>query len=343
MGCGTGLVSEAILLRLAENGENLEGTHFSAVDLIGEALEKAAAKYRKLCDIHPHLKEVEDSWISMNLEPDALAGIKDITREAAGGTVIPEKLLDRVKGLKSETIDRIKKLSRQTISDILKGEILPPGVWTSIEEETTPGDTLVLKDLNRGARFVTGRLLEEDLKPSGRQGNGRIPPERLETIRSSDLLLAVLDFGDWDREGKLPIDDAAFDGISASLFLSYLFAPGEAVKEFARMLKPGGRLLISTMKPDSDISGIFTKYIADQSSLDARTAKAEDRERNLREARSMLNEAAALFSLEEDGWFRFFNESELIEMMRNAGFTNIQTIESLGNPAQAIIVTGNKK
>ena len=77
--------------------------------------------------------------------------------------------------------------------------------------------------------------------------------------------------------------------------------------------------------------------------MDARSAKDEEREQNLREARSMLNEAAALFSLEEDGWFRFFDENELITMMRNAGLTNIRTFESLGTPAQATIVTGFKK
>jgi len=343
MGCGTGLVSEAILLRLNEENKNLKGTRFTAVDLIDEALDKAADKYRKLCKSHPDLADVEDSWAAMNLEPDALAGIKKAVSESDRKTILIEELLDRVKGLKSETVDHMRTVSRNIISDILKGKIITPGIWSEIEETTSSGDTLILRDLNRAARFVTGDSVEEDLKPSRRLGTGPISSERMSKIRSSDLFLAVLDFGDWSRDGRLPIDNESFDAISASLFLSYLYAPGEAVKEFARMLKPGGRLLISTMKPDSDISGIFTKYIAEQSSLDAQEAKNEERERNLREARSMLNEAAALFSLEEDGWFRFFEEAELINMMREAGLTDIRTFESLGSPAQAIIVTGSKK
>jgi len=343
MGCGTGLVSEAILLRLNENHKELKGTRFTAVDLIDEALDKAAQKYQKLCKSHPDLADVQDSWTAMNLEPDALAGIKKIVSGSDEKLIRIEELQDRVKGLKSETVDRMQTVSRNMISDILKGRIIDTGIWNEIEEKTSSGDVLILRDLNRAARFVTGDLLEEDLKPSRRLGSGPLSIDRIKQIRSSDLFLAVLDFGDWSRDGRLPIDNESFDAISASLFLSYLYAPGEAVKEFARMLKSGGRLVISTMKPDSDISGIFTKYIAEQSSLDAKKAKSEDREKNLREARSMLNEAAALFSLEEDGWFRFFDEAELINMMRDAGLTDIRTFESLGNPAQAIIVTGSKK
>ncbi len=343
MGCGTGLVSEAILLQLAKSHSDLKGSRFTAVDLIDEALDKAAAKYRKLCLTHQSLDAVEDSWIAMNLEPDAFAGIKSAILNSEGELVKIETLLDCVKGLKSETLDRLGTVSEETISDILKGKQIKPELWAAVEETTASGDTLILRDLNRAARFVTGNLYEEDLKPSRRLGTGLLNPKRLEQIRSTDMFLAILDFGDWSREGKLPVKDETFDAINASLFLSYLFAPGEAVSEFARMLKPGGRLVISTMKPDSDISGIFTKYIAEQSSLDAQSAKEEDREQNLREARSMLNEAAALFSLEEDGWFRFFEEAELIKMMRIAGFTNIKAIESLGNPALAIIVSGNKK
>ena len=343
MGCGTGLVSEAILLRMAEGNLNLQGTHFTAVDLVEEALDKAADKYHNLCQSHQNLDAINDSWITMNLEPDALAGIRNIISRSENEFISIENLIDRVKGLKSDIIDHLEGIPAEKISDVLSGKIIQPDIWIEIEGKVNSGDALVLRDLNRAARFISGDLFEEDLKPSKRLNTGALNQTRLKQIRSSDLFLAVLDFGDWSRDGKLSIDDHSFDAISASLFLSYLYAPGEAVKEFARMLKPGGRLVLSTMKPDSDISGIFTKYIAEQSALDAQSAKKEDREHNLREARSMLNEAAALFSLEEDGWFRFFDEVEFINMMREAGFTDIRTVESLGNPTQAIIVSGTKK
>ena len=100
-----------------------------------------------------------------------------------------------------------------------------------------------------------------------------------------------------------------------------------------RMLRPGGRLLISSMVPDSDISGIFTRYITEQATLDVESAQSKEREHNLREARTMLNEAASLFSLEEDGWFRFFDESQLISMMLGSRFFRYSRFSDPWNPS----------
>ncbi|MDT8297224.1 MAG: PilZ domain-containing protein [Spirochaetaceae bacterium] len=336
MGCGTGLVSEAILSRLAEGDKNLTGSRFTAVDLVDEALAKAATKFRRLKRSHPNLELVDDAWVAMDLEPDPLAAIRQTTSRPKSGI---EFLRDRVKGLRSDIIDRLALISPEIITRVLSGERLSLEKYDSI----SPADILVLEDLNRAARFILGDLEEEDLKPNRRIGTGPVGPERTRNLRTSDLITAMLDLGDWDNSGRLPLPDEEFDAVCASLFLSYLFAPEEAVKEFARMLKPGGRLLISSMKPDSDISGIFTRYIAEQTTMNRSSSQDEEREKNLREARAMLNEAASLFSLEEDGWFRFFDANELISMMRIAGFSRIKVYESLGEPAQAVIVTGIKK
>jgi hypothetical protein len=49
---------------------------------------------------------------------------------------------------------------------------------------------------------------------------------------------------------------------------------------------------------------------------------------NLTAARAMLNEAAGLFELEEDGYFRFYSDNELVSMLENAGFKNITVTSS---------------
>jgi hypothetical protein len=56
----------------------------------------------------------------------------------------------------------------------------------------------------------------------------------------------------------------------------------------------------------------------------------------------MLNEAAALFTLEEEGYFRFYSGEELTAMVEAAGFVETKTYRSLGSPAQAFVVTGRK-
>ena len=108
------------------------------------------------------------------------------------------------------------------------------------------------------------------------------------------------------------------------------------------MLKPGGRLLVSSMKPDSDISLIFTDYIYKVKKLDLYDTEIKDQEMNLTAARAMLNEAAALFELEEDGYFKFYSDNELVSMFKNAGFENIKVTSSMGKPEQAVIITGEK-
>lgn len=129
---------------------------------------------------------------------------------------------------------------------------------------------------------------------------------------------------------------ASFDKILASLFISYLEHPEEMMDEFYRLLAPGGRLLVSSMRPDSDVSTIFTEYV---DTVRAETGVAGG---DLDSAQAMLNEAATLFELEEEGLFYFYTAEELEKLFRRSGFQRIATRRSLGTPPQAIIVTGEK-
>jgi hypothetical protein len=92
------------------------------------------------------------------------------------------------------------------------------------------------------------------------------------------------------------------------------------------------------MRPDSDLSMIFTDYIRrvdDQN--DGRGGPDGSRG-----ARGMLNEAATLFELEEDGYFRFYTSGELKGLLEGAGFIDVALRSSMGRPPQAIIATGKK-
>jgi ubiquinone/menaquinone biosynthesis C-methylase UbiE len=152
----------------------------------------------------------------------------------------------------------------------------------------------------------------------------------------------MLNFGKVAHYSRPSFPDRYFDKIAASLFISYVYNPDLILQDFYRMLRPGGLLLVSSMKPDSDISTLFTDYINAVQSSNPTSAAGEEREDNLAAARAMLNEAAALFTLEEDGYFRFYAEEELAAMFEAAGFVDIQTYRSLGDPAQAVIATGKR-
>ena len=106
------------------------------------------------------------------------------------------------------------------------------------------------------------------------------------------------------------------------------------------MLKPGGILLVSSMKPDSDISMMFTNYI--RKTLTPNCSEGGGMENGVSGARAMLNEAASLFELEEDGFFRFYTLEELKGLLADAAFVEVTGLSSMGDPPQACIAVAKK-
>ena len=156
-----------------------------------------------------------------------------------------------------------------------------------------------------------------------------------------DMHLNTLKLGNQGIKTYYPFENGSFTKIVASLFLSYLYNPEYAIAEFYRILEPGGTMLVSSMKPDSDVSMMFTSYIETlrDPHRNSSTFKGQG---NLHAARAMLNEAAGLFELEQEGFFKFFSAEELITLCENYRFESIQVYRSLGNPPQAIILVAKK-
>ena len=178
---------------------------------------------------------------------------------------------------------------------------------------------VVLGDLAVLARFARGELTEA-------QAGGR-----LVTVPAAAL------------RGKpgLPWPDGRFDRIVMSLLLSYLDHPDDALAEARRLLVPGGRLVVSSMRRDADSSRLFHGLLdhlahAPDHELEGRWTRAQLQEGATR----FLDRAADLFRLQEEGLFRFYDEAELEHLLRRAGFRDVVAHTSLGNPGQAVIVSG---
>jgi ubiquinone/menaquinone biosynthesis C-methylase UbiE len=138
------------------------------------------------------------------------------------------------------------------------------------------------------------------------------------------------------RRGSLsiPLRSDSVDAVIGALFLSYLEDPTAALREIRRILKPGGRLVLSSLKRDADTSKLYTEGLEE---LRARGFDADDASLGV-QARAYLQRASRLLDLEESGAFRFYDAGDLERIVCGAGFDAVTSAASLGHPAQATVV-----
>ncbi len=128
---------------------------------------------------------------------------------------------------------------------------------------------------------------------------------------------------------ELPFEDQTFDKLCCSLLLSYLSHPARLLAECHRVLKPGGTLVISSMKPFCDLSVLYKDVVED-------TDDAETR----RKARNLLSAAGAIRMKEEQGHYTFYTLPELESLAAGAGFKDLRGFRSFGD--QANLVAGRR-
>jgi ubiquinone/menaquinone biosynthesis C-methylase UbiE/pimeloyl-ACP methyl ester carboxylesterase len=145
------------------------------------------------------------------------------------------------------------------------------------------------------------------------------------------------------RQQTIPLASASFDRAIASLLISYLERPELFLEEVFRILRPGGRLVVSSLCRDADISRLYVECFAEHQIGWTERDLPELREAELGTlARNFLNDAARILELEELGAFCFWDPGELAELVAKAGFVEIVTSSALGVPPQAVVVSAAK-
>lgn len=129
--------------------------------------------------------------------------------------------------------------------------------------------------------------------------------------------------------GRLPFADNSIDKICSSLVISYLKDPVVFVGELRRILKPGGVAVLSSMKPDCDMTVLFHEFI----SMDTSEAETMDN------AQRLLGAAGKIKLKEQSGIYGFFSEEELVAMTTSAGFLQHDSFRSMSNQVNVIRVT----
>jgi SAM-dependent methyltransferase len=177
-----------------------------------------------------------------------------------------------------------------------------------------------------GVDFVDGAIQQAKLTQAGirRQFQPKMKWSAVNEESLVDFSYSVLDLN-W----PLPFRDGCFDKICCNLVLSYVKDPVFTLSELCRTLKDSGRIVITSLKPYADLSQIFRDYISVSRSAE-----------EIEQARMVLSNAGLIKHKVAEGYYRFFPESKLVDLLRQTGCRTISVYRSLGD--QANVAVGEK-
>ncbi len=272
-------------------------------DLVPEALARARTRVGPGVELHAI---------------DADGGPLTAMRRWLAGELhgLPE-LARRVPGVGSGFVAALQGVYSAELHAVLRGAELD-ALDAARRAGLGESDAAVFADLALLARVASGRLD----RAAALRDLRRLPAEAL------------------PLEGGLPWRDGRFDRVLISLVLSYLRHPEDCLSEARRVLAPGGRLVVSSMRCGSDMSSLFLDLVRTLQDCDpADLPPGSDREELLTSARAFADSAARLYRLEEEGLFQFHSADELLALVRRAGFVDAEATLAFGAPPQAVIVS----
>ncbi|HBP90210.1 MAG TPA: alpha/beta hydrolase [Nitrospirales bacterium] len=125
----------------------------------------------------------------------------------------------------------------------------------------------------------------------------------------------------------LPFSDNCFDRIISNLVIGYVHDPGAALRELYRVLAPGGRMVISNLKPNGDFSGIYQSLVSN-------AVLPQQRE----EARDLLNNYGKIRQAEKEGQFCFFDRRQWQSIVATLGSINGGIFSTFAGQAYLIVM-----
>ena len=140
------------------------------------------------------------------------------------------------------------------------------------------------------------------------------------TVMAHPLLTTTLLAADLDQ--PLPIRDNRFDRIVCNLVLGYLQDPLFTLREFVRVLSPGGKMVITSLKPQADLSHIYRLTMQQPGQPEAIEA-----------ARRMLLSFGTLKQAERDGMFHTLTRQELALLFFASGAVQISVHSAFDDQA----------
>ncbi len=122
--------------------------------------------------------------------------------------------------------------------------------------------------------------------------------------------------------GPLPFQDNSFDRIVCNLAIGGLPDPLSCVREFTRILAPNGKLVLTSFKPDADLTELYRN-------LRGTDLHGKDRE----QAQRLLRNWGTLLEQHRNGIFHFFDKREFLALLTSAGVVKPRIYATLGDQA----------
>jgi ubiquinone/menaquinone biosynthesis C-methylase UbiE/alpha-beta hydrolase superfamily lysophospholipase len=133
-----------------------------------------------------------------------------------------------------------------------------------------------------------------------------------------------------DLNMRLPFGDNQFDWVVCNLVIGYLEDPSFTLGEFLRVLAPKGKLVVTNLKPNADLSQIYRNFV-----------RQTDRVEEVEEAKQLLNNSGKIKQAESNGIFRFFDRQELAMVLISIGAVQPRIYSTFAN--QAYIAVAEKR
>lgn len=303
LGGGTGNFIEHLLLAGGELPSQI-----TIADLIPDAIMKAS---RKLVSRFPALREPgRFDFVALDLE---LSRYLAVRRFVDGEVANFEEMAEKIENLTLESAINIQDDYSPRLHRILRGERVTPALDDWLKTRFDLQEYRIIRDFNQAARYVRGLSAKPDLRRL-------VLPGTLEGAR------------------HLPVKAGWYNKILMSLVLSYIFNPAETLREARRIIMPGGLLVLSSMRPDTDASGPFTRLLEKIEGLPEDELPPERPKALLIDSlRSFLNDAQELVDLEEAGTFDFFDPEKLETLLEETGWEATRIVPSYGNPPQGYV------
>jgi ubiquinone/menaquinone biosynthesis C-methylase UbiE len=334
LGCGTGNLARALVEMMAWRPRR-RCERLVLADLVPQAVEESARKLRIFAEEHPTATLPAIETHAMNLDIDPLVTLR---RFVAGELDDFEPLKGAIRNISDYTLDLWRNTKEERFAAILRGAPTEEGDLRALLESLGEEERAVALDMNRIARLVRGELQSADLDAEGQAALAHGAPVAL-----SHLCLSSLVPESHTGQERLPFEDNCLDGIVSSIVLSYLRNPLETLREFHRCLKPGGRIVISSMQPDADMGKVYLRLVRRiESGEPVAIPHGISRASFLESVRAFANAAAVLVALAEEGQFTFFSPAELTELAREAGFVGVRSELAFGSPPLAHICVAYK-